>query len=75
MNLPLSGDWITHRMKFVEIKAVRSMEKNEYIRCRPKETSSTLPRVMSFMNVAILQLLQLLLLLIYKYTPLTKLRK
>lgn len=27
MNSPLSGDWITHRIKFLGIKAVGSMEK------------------------------------------------
>lgn len=29
MNPPLSGDWITHGMKFLEIKAVGSMEEKK----------------------------------------------
>lgn len=55
VNPPLSGDWITHGMRFLEIKAVGSMEGKKKagvdIRCPPKETRSTLLRVMC-LNVA-----------------------
>lgn len=41
MNPPLSGDWITHGMKFLEIKAVGSMEEKKKKVCGGEYQVST----------------------------------